>query len=315
MRRQAKISAAIAVAIVAMLVISTPPRLEYNPAVDEYPDLRILLQDDDKNLVPGTEKRLVWFDGEQPTEWSVVALHGFSASRQESAPLAELIAKNLKANLFETRFAGHGLKENALTDVTAEDWLDDVAEALTAGRLIGRKIAVVAMSNGAALAMSMLDHPAMQAVDSMILLSPNFGPADPKSMWITRPLGPVLLRLISGDTRSWEAHNDLQARYWTTNYPTETLVQVIRVVDRAIDKAATDQAPRVQVYFSPEDSVVSVPAIEAAYASMQSPQKEIIQVSATEASGSHVIAGDIMSPANTLPIAANATDFILRRVP
>jgi alpha-beta hydrolase superfamily lysophospholipase len=242
-----KIMLAVVAAAGGAIIATTPPDLAYIPQTNANPDLAALLREPHDNLIAGTEKRLTWFDGEQATEWSVVALHGFSASRQETAPLAASVAIRLGANLFETRFAAHGLERNGLVDVTAEEWLDDVADALTVGRLIGKKVVVIAVSNGAALALSMLDHPTMQAVDSLIMLSPNLGPADPKAMWITRPGGPLLLRLVSGSTRSWDAHNELQERYWTTTYPTRTLVEVIRVVDRARSKVQTVTAPRVQV--------------------------------------------------------------------
>jgi alpha-beta hydrolase superfamily lysophospholipase len=314
-KRWTKILLALLAVAGGLLFATTPAALSYSPVVSSHVSLQALLEDTNPEIIPGTGKRIVWADAEQATEWSVVALHGFSASRQETAPLAELVAARLGANLFETRFSGHGLAHNALVDVTAEEWLDDVAAALAVGELIGKKTALIAVSNGAALALSMLDHPGMQNVDAIILLSPNFGPADPKAMWITGPGGALLLRLIAGETRRWEAHNDLQARYWTTSYPTRTLIEVMRVVDRAIEKINTTVAPRVQIFFSPDDKVISVPALQKAYAAIQSPQKEIIEVLEVGAPSAHIIAGDIISPDNTLAMADQISDFILRQVP
>jgi len=309
-----KILLAVGAAASGAIIATTPPDLAYSPQTNTNPDLAALLHEPHDNLIPGTEKQLTWFDGELATEWSVVALHGFSASRQETAPLAASVAKSLGANLFETRFAAHGLESNGLVDVTAEEWLDDVADALTVGQLIGQKVVVIAVSNGAALALSMLDHPTMQAVDSLIMLAPNLGPADPKGMWITHPGGPFLLRLVRGDTRSWEAHNELQEHYWTTTYPTRTLIEVIRVVDRARSKIETVIAPRVQVLYSPNDQVISIPDLLSGYASIQSPQKAIIEIEQTGSPSAHIIAGDIISPDNTAGIADDISAFILRRV-
>ncbi len=315
MRRRSKILLTLLLVIGAILLASTPPRLDYSPQLGADVDLQALLREHEDHLIPGTEKRVLWHDKERRTEWSVVALHGFSASRQESAPLAELVARELGANLFETRFAKHGLVENALVDVTAEDWLDDVAEALQAGHLLGEKIVVIAVSNGATLALSMLDHPAMQPVDSLIMLSPNLAPADPKAMWITGPGGALLLRLISGDTRSWEAHNARQERFWTTSYPSKTLIQVMRVVDRAIGRVETAPAPRVQVFYAPNDAVISAPALLAAYDRLQSPQKELVKILETGAPSAHILAGDIISPDNTVPVAEKITAFVRRPKP
>lgn len=313
MKRWSKVLLGVGVLLGGTLIATTPANLDYSPPVDASPNLDSLVRDNETGLIPGTEKRIVWNGAQEPTEWSVVALHGFSASRQESAPLAELVATSLGANLFETRFAGHGLQHNALVEVTAEDWLDDAAQALTVGQLIGKKVVVIAVSNGAALALSMLGHSSMDAVDSLIMISPNFGPADPNAVWITRPGGPLLLRLISGESRSWEAQNELQEKFWSTRYPTRTVVEVMRVVDRVKEKVATATAPRTQVFYSPDDTVISVSALEAAYAILKSPQKEIHAVTETGSSSAHVIVGDIMSPDNTSPMAARITDFVLRR--
>jgi len=307
---------ALTIAVIGVLAINTPAQLSYSPTVAEDRSLQDYLVEPESLLIPGTEKRLTWHAEEDAsTEWSVVALHGFSASRQETAPLAELVAKNLGANLYETRFASHGLKENGLADVKAEEWLDDVADALTVGNMIGEKIVVVAVSNGAALALAMLDHPTMQSADALVLLSPNFGPADPKAMWATYPGGPLLLRLVAGSTRSWDAYNEQQETYWTTSYPTRTIVEVIRVVDRAIRKIRTVAAPRIQLIYSPDDKVVSIPALQSAYAALKSPHKEVVEVSEYGTPHAHIIAGDIISPQNTIPLSAKITDFILRQVP
>jgi esterase/lipase len=310
-----KILLVISVLLVAGLIATTPPELAYNPPGRDDPDLQAYLLEPATGLVPGTEKRLVWHDGEQRTEWSVVALHGYSASRQETAPLAVTVANHLGANLFETRFTAHGMKHDGLVAVRAEDWLDDVADALTVGHLIGDKIVVLAVSNGATLAVSMLDHPLMQAVDTIVMLSPNFSPADPKAMWITRPGGPLFLRLISGETRTWEAHNEQQALYWTTSYPTRTLIQVMRTVNRALRKIATTAAPRVLMFYSADDQVISIPALLSAFDTIQSPQKELVPVLETGAPSAHILAGDIISPKNTQPIAARIVEFILRPAP
>jgi hypothetical protein len=91
---------------------ATPSRLEFD-AQASLPALP------NAKLIPGTEERVTRVSDDR-TEWVVVALHGFSATRQETAPLAEIVASRLGANLFEARLAGHGLTENALRGVKAE---------------------------------------------------------------------------------------------------------------------------------------------------------------------------------------------------
>lgn len=315
MKHWGKILSGLAILLAVTLIASTPARLEYVPVSNAETALEAVFSEPLDQLVPGTEKRIVWHAEQERTEWAVVAMHGFSASRQETAPLADLVATRLGANMFETRFSAHGLKQDGLVGVTAEDWLDDVAEALTIGHQIGEKTVVLAVSNGAALALSMLDHELMQNVDSLIMMSPNFAPADPKAMWITGPGGPLLLKMVSGDTHSWEPYNDLQGRYWTTTYPAESVIEVMRVVDRARDKIETVEAPRVQVFYSPDDNVISTSALLSAYEKIQSPQKDIITVMETGSPSAHILAGDIISPDNTQLMSEQIVGFILRQDP
>ena len=130
-------------------------------------------------LVPDTESRIVWANGETRTPWSVVTLHGFSATRQETAPLAETVASLLNANLYEVRLTGHGLVEQPLAGVRAEDWLQDAADALVAGAAIGDKVVVIGTSTGATLAAAMLVHELAKHIDTLVMISPNFEPRDP----------------------------------------------------------------------------------------------------------------------------------------
>ena len=59
---------------------------------------------------PGTEKTIVWASPSQKvkTPISIIYLHGFSSSYQDTFPLCEIVAKQLGANLFYTRLSGHG---------------------------------------------------------------------------------------------------------------------------------------------------------------------------------------------------------------
>ena len=153
--------------IVAALWFLTPAKLQ--PAIEVLvlpDDLDAWLQQTEQQasdrfgLVPGTEKRITWFGEHRQTPYSVLYLHGFSATRQETAPLAEIVATRLGANLYETRLTGHGREREPLTGVRAEDWLQDAVEALTIAASLGERVIVIGTSTGATLAAAMLGHPA-----------------------------------------------------------------------------------------------------------------------------------------------------------
>lgn len=266
-------------------------------------------------LVPGTEKRITWIAQGRATPWSVVYLHGFSATRQETAPLAEMVAATLGANLFETRLNGHGHKRDALASVRAEDWLLDGAEALAIGAAIGERVIVIGTSTGATLAAAMLGNPAMNRVDTIVMLSPNFEPRDPGAAWLTRPAGPLLARLIVGETRSWQPYNSEQARFWSTSYPTSAAVEMMRLVGLARRQLPAEIPQRLLLFYSPEDSVVSPTAAVAVVEQTDAPQKSTVEIRDPGDPSHHVLAGDVLSGATTREIADSIVEFILRPVP
>jgi len=266
-------------------------------------------------LVPGTEKRITWFGEGERTPYSVLYLHGFSATRQETAPLAATVAAALGANLFETRLAGHGRERDLLTGVHAEDWLRDAVEALTIAAQLGDRVVIIGTSTGATLAAAMLSHPAMRAVDAIVMLSPNFVPHDPGAAWLTRPAGPLLARLLVGDTRNWEPHNDAQARFWTTTYPTASAVEMMRLVDLANRQLPAEIPQRLLLFYSKDDNVVSPEAAVAVFEKTTAPQKTMIEIVNPGDPSHHVLAGDVLSKQKTPEIANDIVAFILRPAP
>lgn len=304
-------------ALGAALWFSTPPALEYSAAgielptnIDEYLARNEAAVSRTFALVPDTEKRVRWQQPGVRTPLAIVNLHGFSATRHEVAPLAEIIADRLGANLFETRLTGHGHTLQPMHEVRAEDWLADAAEALAVGEAIGDDIILIGTSTGATLALAMSGLPEMQNVRSMIFVSPNLSPYDPASQWLTRPAGPLIARVLLGDTRSWTAHNEQQAIYWSTSYPTSAIVEVMRLVDRAQSLLTTPLRQELLVLMSPGDTVVSPEATRAAFATIDSPRKQLHEISNDGDPSQHVLAGDILAPDSTAAIAELILEFL-----
>lgn len=294
-------------ALVAFLFSAAPSALVNHATVPHIKgDLDGWLADNERKvdasraIIPGAEKHIHWFQDRANTKtaWSVVYFHGFSATRQEIAPVPEQVADALQANLFETRLRGHGLLSNALTGVRAEDWLEDAAEALSIGAAIGDRIVLIGVSNGATLAMAMAGHPTFGPVSTLILLSPNFGPSDPNAELLTSPGGPQLAHLVVGETRTWKPHNELQARYWTTSYPVDALVEVMRLVDYVRGQLPMQLSPSLLMFYSPADTVVDPTRITAAFNQISSQYKLLVAIPGSTDPGNHVLAGNIMSPGN-----------------
>ncbi len=321
-RRRVLAAAAACTAVVgAVVILNTPPALVNAALAPELPEnIETWLANNERQvtaqfaLIPDTAKRVTWHgDPGARTPYAVVNLHGFSATRQETAPLAERVAAMLGANLFETRLTGHGHTERPMHAVQAEDWLADTAEALAIGARLGERTVVIGTSTGGTLALAMSSHDSADAVSDIVLISPNLQPSDGKAAWLTRPAGPLLARLLSGDTRSWEAHNEQQERYWSTSYPIDAAVEVMRLVDLLNSRLPMQLEQNLLVLLSPDDTVVSPEATKQAFARIGAPRKTLVEIEDAGDPSNHVLAGDILSPSSTDDVAALIVEFVLRR--
>ncbi len=281
---------------------ATPAQLEFEP-LEPLPAA---------DIIPGTEERRVRFGGAASTEWVVLSVHGFSATRQETAPLAQHVADGLGANLLEIRLSGHGVTNEPLVGVRAEHWLGDVERALHDAAAMGNRIVAIGTSTGATLLTAALDQDIAERIDTLVMISPNFALADPNSEWMLAPGGRLLTWLTAGSEHCWEPDNELQGRYWTTCYPMAAIIEVMRLVERARQTVVAELEQSVLVFYSPNDDVVSPDAIVDTYEAMDVERKQIIAVHDAEDRGNHVLAGDILSPNRTDEIAAQILDFIRR---
>lgn len=263
------------------------------------------------DLRPGVEKTIVWADSaKEKTPIAVVYLHGFSATRQEVRPFADTLAARLGANLFYTRLTGHGRSDDAMGEATANDWLNDTAEALRIGQRLGERVIVVGTSTGATLALWLAAQPLAQELMALVLISPNLTPKDPNARLLLWPWGEHLAAWVIGPYRTWTPYNEEQAKYWTTRYPSRTLVTMMSLVDfvNHTDFAAI-QTPTL-VIFSPNDQVVDAELVTARFPDIGADYKRLVAIEHAGDPSNHVLAGDILSPNETLPLVDTTLTFL-----
>lgn len=264
-------------------------------------------------ITPGTEKRIIWAGakGEQ-TDNAIIYLHGFSGTSEEIRPVPDLVAKALGANLFYTRYAGHGLGGPRLAGPSVQDWIDDTAEALAIGRRIGKRVIVIATSTGGTLAAEAALQPQMtDGVAGIIFVSPNFGLRPLAARLLTmggvRTWGPV----VAGDERCFDPVNDRQKTYWTTCYPTLALLPMAALAKHA--GAADYGGVKVPALFlfSEADQVVSPQVTKRVAARWGAPATILPQtIGPGDDAYNHVITGDILSPSMTAPISFTMIGWI-----
>jgi len=318
-RRRALITTAAAVLGAAVLYSSGPAPLATDmpaPIIDGDPADWIAESERsvavETPIVPGTEKRILWQDpaARTRTEYAVVYLHGFSATRQEIAPVGEMLAGALRANLFETRLRGHGLAECPLCGVSAEDWLADASEALAVGSAIGERIVLAGTSTGATLALAISGHPAFGTVAALVLVSPNFAPADGRAELLTWPGGLMLAEMLVGETREWTPASRDQALYWATSYPTAAAVEMMRLVKYVRGRLPLALDVPVITFYSPSDAVVDVGRMRAGLARISAPSVRTVEISDTGDPGRHVLAGNILAPQNNELLLRHILNFL-----
>lgn len=192
-------------------------RLPSSEAIDIGRDVTFYLEKREarsEGIVEGTQKRVVWA-GERGarTDWAVVYLHGFSASSEEIRPVPELIAQALGANVYYTRFQGHGRDADAMYNATTAGWGRDIAEAIAVGERIGDRILAISTSTGATLAAIAAADPVTSGrIDAHVMISPNFGLQNRAAQVLTWPFADWWLPLIAGETREFEPVNELHAQ-------------------------------------------------------------------------------------------------------
>ncbi len=306
--------------VLAVAALITAPRQLQNNAVSVIPgsDLELWLKHREAAvhrrtpIIPDTEKRIRWANpyDRSFTDFAVVYIHGFSATRQEIAPLPEIVATQLGANLFETRLAGHGLQTLPLAGVSAEEWLADAAESLAIGGLLGRRIVIIATSTGATLALAMSGREEMKKVAAIVMISPNFSLRDTNAAKLTWPGGPQIARLTLGETRSWTPYNDAHARSWSTSYPVAALVEMMRLVQFTNELLPLTLEADLLTLFSLTDTVVDPRATKAALQRIEAPRNELVEIRDSADPAQHVLVGDILSPHSTQPAADLIVAFL-----
>ncbi len=305
--------------LVAYALVTAPAPVNYIPApptVGDDPQNWLAQREAQVHaltpLVPGTEKRVRWFNGEpgSKTPYAVIYLHGFSATRRESAPVAEQVAHALGANLFETRLRGHGLVSDPLTDVATEAWLDDGVEALAVGAIIGQRSIVIGLSTGATLALALARMPLFETVDTLVLVSPNFAPRDDSSRFLTAPGGPLLARMMIGPEHRWEPANEAQGLYWATHYPLAAIVQMMRLVEYANSLLPITLEQRVLGIYSPNDTVINPQRVVDSFALIDARRKHLQSMPGSGDPSNHILAGDIMSPQTNAQVIQMITSFV-----
>ncbi|WP_185802868.1 alpha/beta hydrolase [Pontivivens nitratireducens] len=265
------------------------------------------------DIVPGTQKRIVWAgEAGVRTTYSIVYIHGFSATSEEIRPVPDNVAEALGANLYYTRLAGHGRGAEAMLDGSVPRWIDDYAQAVAIGARLGERVIVMGTSTGGTIAtLGLFDTRIQQDVAGLILVSPNFRIASAGESVLTLPLARYWVPRLAGTERSVEVANADHAAFWTTRYSTLALLPMAASVQATGLLPYEETEVPALFIFSDEDQVVDH-SVTREIAEAWGAPVQIINPDLNEGDDpdAHVIAGDIMSPSQTDPISEQMIRWI-----
>lgn len=252
------------------------------------------------NIKPDNEARIIWFDSiPQKTEYSIVYLHGWSASREEGNPIHLQTAEAYGCNLYLPRLAGHGLiEEEAMLNLTANQVLESAKEAIAVAKKLGDKVIIMATSTGGTLALHLAGED--KDIAAILLYSPNVEIYDQNAKLLSGPWGVQLAKAVKkSDYHEFEASKEKQ-KFWTTKYRVEALTHLQALVDNTMIEETFQKVtqPVFLGYFykndSIQDKVVSVPAMQTMFEQLGT-ALELKRKVAFEEVGDHVMTSHITS--------------------
>ncbi|MCP5500546.1 MAG: alpha/beta hydrolase [Leptospiraceae bacterium] len=261
------------------------------------------------DITPGAEKKLVMREKGKKTEYAIVYIHGFSASRQETSPVTELISQKINANVFYTRLRGHGRGGEAFGKTDASEWIYDAMEAYEIGKKIGNKIFIIAVSTGVPLSLWLAEHDRLQPerkIAGMALLSPNIYPKNKTVKLLLYPAGLEFAKLVSGKRRTWKPYNEMMKKYWTYDYALEGIRPMVVLVESLKNYKYEEQSTPAIFIYTEKDEVIDVEEVKTAYKRYGGKKKELFECKPCK---NHILAGNIISPETNEYIAEKIVNY------
>ncbi|MFL2801402.1 MAG: alpha/beta hydrolase [Paracoccaceae bacterium] len=264
-----------------------------------------LSESNNKNILPWAKKRIFWYNSKSKTKTriAIIYIHGFSASMGEIRPVPDILAKNLKANLFFTRLSGHGLYDKySLKDVDGKNWYNDIQEAFEIGNKIGEKILVVATSFGCTLVTEYLSKTDKNnSVLGSVFISPCFGISDWRLFFGKYIWSKSLFKLFFGDQRVISNRNPEEKKWWCNTYPVESIVNLVISVEKIWKSDFRKISSPALFIYSPKDKWISISRLKKATKIWGNDVSLVaLDIKSNVDNGNfHVILGNLKAPSET----------------
>ncbi len=306
----------IAVPVVVLLVLyfigPKPATPKYDSVLPVVPTQSnelenfVALNESKHTLKKNNEARIIWADStKKKTPYSVVYLHGFSASQEEGDPVHIDFAKKFGCNLYLSRLSDHGIDTTEqLLYMTPDRLWASAKEALVIGKALGEKVILMSTSNGSTLSL-MLAANYPDDVFALLSMSPNIAINDGNAWLLNNPWGLQIARKVIGsDYRSFPK-DTVKDQYWNNPYRIESITQLEELLETTMNKTTFQKVkcPSLTLYYfkneEEQDPTVKVSAIIEMNKELGTPEEMKIALPIPGAGahvlGSHLTSKDISS--------------------
>ena len=276
----------------------TAPAIPSDPAnLEQY----VAKHESAHKLKPDNEARIIWANDSlrQKTEYSVVYLHGFSASQEEGDPVHVSFAKEFGCNLYLSRLAEHGVDTtDPLASLTAEKLWNSALEAYAIGRQLGKKVILMGCSTGGTLALKLAAE--MPDIAALMLLSPNIAINDPNAWVLNNHWGLQVAHMVKGTYNTSKDTTEIYSRYWNAKYRMEGAVELEELLETTMKASLFEEVKQpvlLLYYFKDEDNqdkVVKVSAMRRMFKQLGTEASKKREM-ALPNTGDHVIGSYIKS--------------------
>jgi esterase/lipase len=252
-------------------------------------------------LKPGNESEVVWFEDslKTKTKYSVLYLHGFSASPFEGKELAISFGKKYGCNVYLPRLEDHGRDDkNTFLNLTPQNYLQSAKDALDIARILGDSVIVISCSTGATLGLILSAEG--EKIHSHLMYSPNIAIADKSSALLMYPWGKQVGKLVLGGDYNVLKYSEEQKKYWNETYHINGLTTLQYLLDNYMVKEVFDKIthPVLLAYYykdaKNQDPVVSVDAMLSMYENIQTDENKK-WIKAFPEAGSHMMISSLFS--------------------
>lgn len=285
----------------------TPAKPKYDPIMPTVPqspgelEKYVANQENKHKLKPDNEARIVWADStKKKTEYSIIYLHGFSASQEEGNPVHRDFARKFGCNLYLARMADHGIDTvDQLLYFTPDRWWASSKEALAIGKSIGEKVIVMSTSTGGTLAL-MLAAEYPQDVFALINMSPNIAINDSKAWIANNPWGLQIARFVFDGKSRIFPKDSIVHRYWNDSYRLESVGQLQELLESKMNSETFEKVkcPSLTLYYykneQEQDPQVKVSAMLEMNKQLAT-QDDLKEIVAIPNAGAHVLGSPLIS--------------------